>query len=158
MPDRNHTTPAYDLLLLGGGHSHLQVLRTLVLPQCRIALIDRATHMAYSGMLPGLIAGHYHPHDCHIDLRALCEQAGVQFVQAEVRALDLPRRRVHCTDGTALDFALLSIDTGAVPALPEIAGADRFGAAVKPIEAFLPWWAQLQRDLLTAHTHFHIAV
>ena len=58
------------LVLIGGGHSHVEVLRRFgVRPaaDADITLVNPASRMFYSGMLPGYIAGHYHHRDCAID-------------------------------------------------------------------------------------------
>ncbi|MEX2327828.1 MAG: pyridine nucleotide-disulfide oxidoreductase, partial [Pseudomonadales bacterium] len=58
-----------DLVLLGGGHSHVILLRMLgmrPLPGLQVTLISPDVRSAYSGMLPGVIAGHYCPDDIHI--------------------------------------------------------------------------------------------
>ncbi|KPK33115.1 MAG: hypothetical protein AMJ66_05880, partial [Betaproteobacteria bacterium SG8_40] len=58
------------LLLIGGGHSHIEVMRRFALrPQAdvRLTVVNPTTHTPYSGMLPGLIAGHYTFAQCHID-------------------------------------------------------------------------------------------
>lgn len=99
--------------------------------------MDRATLAPYSGMLPGLIAGHYEVRESHIDLPALCARAGVDFVQEEAVALDLEGRRVLTAQGETHDFDLLSIDTGSTPPLDAIEGARRHAIPVKPVEAFL---------------------
>ena len=79
-----------DLRLIGGGHSHIAVIKKLgmrPIPGIRVTLISNNTLTPYSGMLPGLIAGHYTFEDCHIDLRKLCQWAGVRFVCSEVQRI-----------------------------------------------------------------------
>ncbi|MPZ42275.1 MAG: hypothetical protein GEV05_02520 [Betaproteobacteria bacterium] len=128
------------LLLLGGGHAHVQAVHAFATrppPAARVTLIDRAALAAYSGMLPGLIAGHYSVADSHIDLAALCAWAGVAFVQEEAVSLDLERRIVTTAEGGRHEFDLLSIDTGSAPPLDAIRGAREHAIAVKPIDAFL---------------------
>ena len=80
-----------DLVLVGGGHSHALALRMLAMEPIaglRVTLISPASHTPYSGMLPGLVAGHYSFEQTHIDLARLCQWAGVRFLVAEVTALD----------------------------------------------------------------------
>ena len=50
------------LLLIGGGHAHVEVLRRFALrpePDVAITVISPHRQTPYSGMLPGLVAGHY---------------------------------------------------------------------------------------------------
>ena len=52
------------LLLLGGGHAHAALLLELIarpLADARIVLVAPKPYQTYSGMLPGLVAGHYRP-------------------------------------------------------------------------------------------------
>jgi hypothetical protein len=57
------TPPANrDLVLVGGGHAHVLALRMLAmrpLAGLRVTLVSESVDTPYSGMLPGMVAGHY---------------------------------------------------------------------------------------------------
>ena len=60
-----------DVCFVGGGHSHALVLRSWAMrpiPGVRLTLVSSTVKTPYSGMLPGLIAGHYEHDDIHVDL------------------------------------------------------------------------------------------
>ena len=72
-----------DLVFVGGGHAHALALRMLAMAPVeglRLTLISPASHTPYSGMLPGLVGGHYSFEQAHIDLERLCQWAGVRFI------------------------------------------------------------------------------
>lgn len=134
-----------DLRLVGGGHSHITVIKELgmsPIPGIRVTLISNNTLTPYSGMLPGLIAGHYTFEDCHIDLRKLCQWAGVQFICSEVQHIDPLTKQVHCHQYPSLRYDLLSINIGSQPALNEIENANIHGHSIKPVKQFLQNWHQ----------------
>ena len=72
-----------DLVLIGGGHTHALVLRRGAmegLPGARVTLIDPGPAAAYSGMLPGFVAGHYRRDELDIDLYRLSHAAGARLI------------------------------------------------------------------------------
>jgi selenide, water dikinase len=136
----------HDLVLLGGGHAHVEVLRRFGMrpqPGVRLTLISREVLTPYSGMLPGFVAGHYTFDDIHIDLAPLAHYAGARLYHDEVVGLDLERGLVHCRRRPPVDFDLLSIDTGSTPAL-SADGAALNAVPVKPVSNFTERWAALR--------------
>jgi len=128
------------LVLLGGGHAHVEVVRAFGAdPPARAAtvLVNRTRLAPYSGMMPGLIAGHYRHAQCHIDLEPLCAGAGIERAEREAVAIDARARRVLCADGHEIAYDLLSIDTGSTPPLDAVPGAREHAIAVRPMETFL---------------------
>jgi selenide, water dikinase len=148
---------AKHLVLIGGGHSHVIVIKQLgmnPLPEIRITLISENTYTPYSGMLPGLIAGHYNFDDCHIDLRKLCQWAGIRFICNTVKRLDPEEKKIICHQYPSLSYDLLSINTGSQPRLHTINGALQYGHAVKPVKDFLSQWQQwLKSSAATSKTN-----
>ena len=131
--------PVRDLVLVGGGHTHVQVLRSLCMqpiPGVRVTLVTREIRSPYSGMLPGHVAGFYSRDDMHVDLLPLCRRAGARLIHGEVTRLDPIARRLTVAERPDLNWDWLSINCGAVPRAPER------GIAVKPIGRFLPAWDQ----------------
>ena len=112
-------TGAGGLLLAGGGHSHALLLKRWAMrperrPPQNITLVNRSSTALYSGMVPGLIAGVYKRDELAIDLRQLCDRAGVAFVEAEITGLNPQAKLLRLRDRPALHFDWLSLDVGAV--------------------------------------------
>ncbi|WP_445631278.1 FAD-dependent oxidoreductase [Nostoc sp. DSM 114167] len=135
-----------NLVLIGGGHSHAIVIKMLgIKPSTgvRLILITTASETAYSGMLPGHIAGFYSHNECHIDLQPLANFAQVQLYIDTVVALDLKNNKVLCDNGLAVDFDVLSIDIGSTPAILSVSGAAEYAIAAKPVSQLLEHWYEL---------------
>ena len=66
---RQQTPIVKDLVLVGGGHSHVTVLNSLYAALTRGTPDSdlRDVHTPYSGMLPGFLAGHHADDDMHIN-------------------------------------------------------------------------------------------
>ena len=88
-----------DIVLIGGGHAHVDVLRSFgmfPIKGARLTLISPEIDTPYSGMLPGLIAGHYTFDEAHIDLGPLARFAGARYIATHVTGIDAERRLIHC--------------------------------------------------------------
>uniref|UniRef100_UPI0022EA78DD FAD-dependent oxidoreductase n=1 Tax=Falsiroseomonas oryzae TaxID=2766473 RepID=UPI0022EA78DD len=130
-----------NLVLAGGGHAHVEVLRRLgrqPLPGWRVTLLTRERHSPYSGMLPGVAAGLYRPGQALIEVGALAARAGAVLLVDSVVGLDPASRRVLREGGEPLPYDLLSLDTGATPDLAAVPGAAEHALPLKPIDALLP--------------------
>jgi selenide,water dikinase len=136
-----------DLVLVGGGHAHALVLRMLAMQPVaglRITLISPAPFTPYSGMLPGLLAGHYRFEEAHIDLMRLCQVAGVRFLVDTVEALDPESRQLTCAQRGIVSYDYLSIDIGSQPELDSVPGAREYATPVKPVADLWSRWEALQ--------------
>ncbi|MGH7037532.1 MAG: selenide, water dikinase SelD [Stellaceae bacterium] len=137
---------AQDLVLLGGGHAHVHVLKSFGMrpvPGARVTLVARDVETPYSGMLPGYVAGHYPFAACHIDLVRLARFAGARLVHDEAVGLDRAAGQVLCRAHPPIRYDLLSIDIGATPRAEDVPGAARHAIAVKPIDGFARRWEAL---------------
>jgi len=128
------------LVLLGGGHAHVHVLQALAhepLAGAEVMLVTPYARQIYSGMVPGLVAGHYTAAQCAIPLPPLAAAARVAWVEGAAAGLDTAARCVHLADGRRADYDVLSIDTGAAMDRHRLPGAHEYGLFVRPIEHFL---------------------
>ncbi len=152
---------AVDLVLLGGGHSHAVFLRKWgmnPLPGVRITLISPDSFTAYSGMLPGWVAGHYSEEEIHIDLMRLCRWAGVRFVHGAASGLDSNNRQVVFDDRPCIEYDFLSVNTGGAPCLDPIPGAAEFVVPIKPVREFHTCWSDFQVRAGQSHQPLQVGV
>ena len=144
---------ATDILLLGAGHAHVEVLRRFARkPEAgvRLTLIGREPETPYSGMLPGVIRRDYEPALAHIDLAPLAAMAGARLILGEAVAINRETSTVSVPGRPDIPFDVLSINVGGEPAAPPGGGI-----AVKPIGRFLARLYQMENTL---PDHARIAV
>src|SRR5580704_17864699 len=140
---------AQDLVLVGGGHAHVHVLKRFgmrPMPGVRLTLVTRDVETLYSGMLRGYVAGQYSFAECHIDLVRLARFAGARLIHDEAVGLDLVGRRVLCREHPPIRYDVVSLDIGSTPRLDDVPGAAEHTVSVKPIAQFgARWEALLER-------------
>jgi NADH dehydrogenase FAD-containing subunit len=86
------------LVLLGAGHAHIHVLTRLARNRpagLDITVVSPYPVHTYSGMVPGLVAGHYSAEACQIPLQALAKAAGAKWLQAGCTGIDCAEQRLR---------------------------------------------------------------
>lgn len=137
------------LVLLGGGHAHLHVLQALArepLAGAQALLISPQPHLTYSGMVPGVVAGHYTPEQARIALAPLCEAAGVQWIAEQASALDVRHRAVTLGDGRVAEYDVLSLDVGGAQDRAAVPGAREHALFVRPIDTLVDLMHRLREQ------------
>ena len=139
-------TIAQDLVLVGGGHAHVHVLKSFGMwpaPGVRVTLVTRDVETPYSSMLPGYVAGYYSFEECHIDLGRLATFAGARLIRDEAIGLDRAARTVLTSDHPPIRYDILSIDIGSTPRSDDVPGVAEHAITVKPIAGFAKRWEAL---------------
>ena len=129
-------TMVRELVLVGGGHSHVQVLKSLAaepIPGFRVTVVVDTPIAVYSGMVPGFVAGQYEMHDLQIDVQALADRAGARTVVALATSIDSARRHVVLADEAPLPFDVASVNIGSTVAGLDLPGIRRFALPTRPI-------------------------
>lgn len=150
-----------DVVLVGAGHAHVGVLRSFgmrPMPGVRLTLVTRQVDTPYSGMLPGMIAGHYSADEAHIDTGPLCRFAGARLYHSEVVGLDLANRRIHCNNRPPVPYDLLSLNIGSTPGIAAVEGGVEHAIPVKPVDGFLARFEAARSRILAAKGRSRIGV
>lgn len=132
-----------DLVLIGGGHTHALVLRAwgmTPVPGARLTVIHPGPTAAYSGMLPGHVAGHYARDDLDIDVVRLARFAGARLVVGAAEGIDRARREVHVPGRAPIPYDICSIDVGVTAEMPKLPGFPEHAVPAKPLDTFASRW------------------
>ena len=90
-----------DMVLLGGGHAQIAVLKMFAMNPVdgiRLTLVTNDMRTPYSGMLPGFVEGVWDDDDLHIDLAKLAQFANARIIHAPCTGIDADRKRL-CVRG-----------------------------------------------------------
>ena len=172
MKSSSFETPlTTDLVLIGGGHAHVHLIKMAGLPPLsntlrengiQITLISSTLLTPYSGMLPGMVAGHYDPSEIHLDLCKLCRFGNVRFIHDSAVGVTYNHGGggwIDClSDRPRMRYDALSIDVGSSPSLPTAAStatsqeeSTSLGfTPVKPIATFAQKWTEIVNRLSQA--------
>lgn len=135
------------LVLVGGGHAHLEVLHALrrrPIADVDVTLISPEPLAAYTGMVPGMLAGEYPSRALSFDLRALCRAAGVRYVEEAVESVDGARREAYTAHNT-YTFDACSVNAGSAPAGANVPGMLAYALPLRPLSNALTLRDQFDR-------------
>jgi len=129
-----------DLVLVGGGHAHVQVIRRWMMrpvPGVRLTLVVDRPDAVYSGMVPGFVAGDYRSHELEIDVVPLARRARARVILAAATRVDPNARRIALEGRPALSYDAASLDVGSTVRGLSIDGVAEHALATRPIRSFV---------------------
>eukprot|EP01147_Barroeca_monosierra_P002652 gene2652-5553_t len=111
------STVQADVVLVGGGHANIQVIKLLKQDEAlNCFLLSDSGYAYYSGMIPAHVAGVYCEDACRVDLKALCCQQGWTFILGRANFIDPSKRIIQYVgendEQYQLCYRVASIDVG----------------------------------------------
>uniref|UniRef100_A0A7S3PD46 FAD/NAD(P)-binding domain-containing protein n=1 Tax=Amphora coffeiformis TaxID=265554 RepID=A0A7S3PD46_9STRA len=104
------------LVLIGGGHAHVQVIKAFSArprERLQVTLIDQQYAASYSGMVPGCIAKLYTPDQTLLHLTPLAQWADLKFLHRTVVDVDLDQKLIYtAADSTKPSTTTTTKDDG----------------------------------------------
>ena len=146
----NKAPSSHDLVLIGGGHAQISVLKKFgmrPIPGLKITLINKNLTSSYSGMLPGYIAGTYNEEETQINLLNLCKFANARLIVDEVTGLDTYIKEIYLKNRAPVYYDTLSINTGGEPDIKKIKGAEKYSIPIKPISNLIETFHKIKKQL-----------
>jgi selenide,water dikinase len=144
---------ACEIVLLGAGAAHLEVLRRFARQPpsgARLTLVTSEPDAPYAGRLPALIRGECTRSDACIDLAVLSAAAGARLILADSTGIDLAGQMLELAGRPPMPFDLLSVDLDGESVMPDVRDAcipvgppGRFLALLRALEAALPDGARI---------------
>ena len=151
------------LVLVGGGHAHVQVLKAFAAdppPRCDITVIAKEAVAMYSGMAPGFVAGQYARQELEIDVRPLAALCNARTIIAPVTSVD-PEQRVINIDGhDPVRFDVASFNLGSTVLGLDLPGVREHTLPTRPLSRLVDGIADLI-DRAKSHVGgrpFHVVV
>ena len=148
------------LVLVGGGHAHVEVLRQIArqrIKDTEVVLVSAGRFAAYTGMVPGFLAGRYEESELRFDLAALAAAAGAEFVDGAVDAVDGAARMVGVGD-RRIAFDACSLDVGSAAAGANVAGVANHAIVLRPLANALVLRERFRGMVLASEASAHCVV
>jgi selenide,water dikinase len=129
-----------EVVLVGGGHSHVQVLRHLAmkpLSDSRLTVVVDRPVAVYSGMVPGFVAGQYRAEELEIDVVPLARRANARVILVPAIGIDSRAKRIEIEGRPSIPYDVASFDIGSAVSGLELPGIREYALATRPIGRFV---------------------
>ena len=150
------------LILVGGGHTHTQVMRILGMrggiPGVRVTVVSDQSTAYYSGMLPGCLAGAYTPDEIRLELKPLAQWAGMRFIRASVIGVDPNLQQILLEGRPPLSYDALSINIGSVSRGMDTPGVREYATATRPLWQLLDRVEAFERTISVGSQPLRVVV
>jgi pyridine nucleotide-disulfide oxidoreductase family protein len=125
------------LLLVGGGHAHVFLIKQFFLkniPELEVILVTACQYQYYSGMASGYVEGVYKEEDMSFDLKKMCNRSSVKYIEGRVIGIDAENKCVKLENNETVFFDVISLDTGSEMAGKNVEGVVEYAYCVKPLQ------------------------
>ena len=125
-----------ELVLVGGGHSHVEVLRAFAMkppPHTHLTLVVDNPVAVYSGMVPGFVAGQYRTSELEIDVLPLARRAMARVILSAAVRIDAEEKRIYLADRPPIRYDLASLDIGSTVIGLDLPGICEHALPTRPI-------------------------
>lgn len=150
-----------ELVLVGAGHAHLEVLRQFCRrppPGASITLVSPDRYLYFAPMFSAVVAGLYRSDAIRIDMLEWARRVNARFLPSAVESLDLPAHTLHLVGGEKVPFDILSLNSGLLPRQQGIPHISRHVVPVRPFSQFLKQWDVVRQEVAETKGRFRIAV
>ena len=125
---------------MGGGHSHVQVLRAFMmepLVDTHLTVVLDRPIAVYSGMVPGFVAGQYRADELEIDVLPLARRVGARVILSPAIGVEPASKRIALEGRAPIHYDVASFDIGSTVAGQELPGIRRHAVPTRPINRFV---------------------
>jgi selenide,water dikinase len=141
-------TAVRQVVLVGAGHSHVEVLRQWALqppPHAELVLVIDRNPAVYSGMVPGFVAGQYSTCDLEIDGIALARKAGARVLVEPATVITTTARSIRIASGETIPYDWASLDVGSTVVGLGLPGVAEHALPARPIQRLIAGADELVR-------------
>ncbi|BEP29807.1 NAD(P)/FAD-dependent oxidoreductase [Helicovermis profundi] len=125
------------LVLVGGGHSHIYLLKEFGLNPnslLNIILVSEYKYQFYSGMSAAYLEGIYSKDEIRFDIEKICKVSKIKFIKNKVVEINANEKYIMLSDDKKIEFDIISVNTGSIMYGLDIKGVRDYASVIKPLE------------------------